>query len=85
LYFNYKKYFSIVRLALVDTNYKFIAVDVGTYGSCSDGGVFENSSLGAELGEDSLHLPPDKPLPGIDEPMPHVIVGDEAFPLKIYI
>jgi hypothetical protein len=75
LYFIYKKYFSIVLLALVDTNYKFIAVDVGTYGPCSDEGVFENSSLGAELREDSLQLPPDKPLPGTNEPMPHVIQG----------
>jgi hypothetical protein len=29
LYFNYKKYLSNVLLALVDTNYKFIAVNVG--------------------------------------------------------
>jgi hypothetical protein len=82
LYFSYKKYFSIVLLALVDANYKFTAVDVGAHGSCSDGGVFANSSLGATLREGSLQLPPDKPLPGTDEPMPHVILGDEAFPLK---
>jgi hypothetical protein len=74
--------FSIVLLALVDANYKFIAVDAGAYGPCSDGGVSANSSLGATLREGSLQLPPDKPLPGTDEPMPHVILGDEAFPLK---
>jgi hypothetical protein len=85
LYFNYKKYFSIVLLALVDANYKFIAVDVGAYGSCSDGGVFANSSLGAALREGSLQLPPDKPLPGTDEPMSHVILGNKAFPLKRYL
>jgi hypothetical protein len=78
LYLNYKKYFSIVLLALVDANYKFIAVDVGAYASCSDVGVFANSSLGAALREGSLRLPPDKP-------KSRVILGDEAFPLTRYL
>ena len=36
LYHNYKGFFSIVMLALVDGQYKFRWVDVGTDGSCSD-------------------------------------------------
>lgn len=36
LYFNYKKYFSIVLLALVDANYKFILVHVSKVGKNSD-------------------------------------------------
>lgn len=35
LYYNYKYYFSIVLLALADTNYCFTAVDIGSYGSVS--------------------------------------------------
>lgn len=31
LYFNYKKYFSTVLLAVVDAKYKFIIVDIGAY------------------------------------------------------
>jgi hypothetical protein len=31
-YVNYKKTFLIVSLALVDAHYKFIAVDIGSYG-----------------------------------------------------
>jgi hypothetical protein len=74
--------FSIVLLALADANYKFIAVDVGAYGTCSDGRVFANSFFGAALREGSLQLPPHKPLPRTDEPMPHIILGDQALPLK---
>ncbi|XP_060855835.1 uncharacterized protein LOC132933587 [Metopolophium dirhodum] len=32
LFHNYKDFFSIVLLAMVDANYKFIAVDVGSFG-----------------------------------------------------
>ena len=45
-YFNYKKYFSIVLLAVADANEKFTAFDLGSPGSQSDGGIFKDGSLG---------------------------------------
>ena len=44
-YFNYKSFFSIVVLALVDVNYKFLYITVGCQGQINDGGVFKNSEL----------------------------------------
>eukprot|EP00079_Xenopus_tropicalis_P030698 XP_012826887.1 PREDICTED: putative nuclease HARBI1 [Xenopus tropicalis] len=81
-YFNYKKYFSVVLLAVVDANYCFTIIDVGAYGSTGDASAFRNSALGRQLTEGTLRLPLPKPLPGTAAPpMPYVFVGDEAFGL----
>ncbi|XP_056633555.1 uncharacterized protein LOC130443108 [Diorhabda sublineata] len=72
-YYNYKGTNSIVLLALVDHNYCFKYVDIGSYGRNADGGVFQNSSLYPLLENDSLL------------PQGAVLVGDDAFPLKPYL
>ncbi|KAF0713191.1 protein ALP1-like [Aphis craccivora] len=82
LYFNYKKFCSIVLMAVVDAEYKFTMIDVGGYGKNSDSSIFANCNFGKRLKEGQLDFPEDAPLPGTEEPMPHVIVGDEAFPLQ---
>lgn len=42
-YFNYKKVFSLIMLAVVDVDYKFIFVDVRAVGSESEGNIFAQS------------------------------------------
>ncbi|XP_035995635.1 protein ALP1-like [Fundulus heteroclitus] len=83
-YFNYKGTYSVVLLAVVDARYLFRVVDVGAFGRKSDGGTLAASTFGEALREEKLHLPEDAPLPGANHlgPMPHVFVGDEAFPLR---
>ena len=39
--YNYKHVFSIVLLALMNADYKFLWVDVGSSGSCSDGLIYQ--------------------------------------------
>lgn len=88
LYYNYKHSFSLVLMALVDANYRFIFVDIGAYGKQSDGGIFAASSFGKALCTPaSLHVPDDDVIRGAEDlgPMPYVIVADEAFPLQRHI
>ena len=74
-------------MALVDANYKFIAIDVGAYGRNSDGGILANSNLGKAIASESMHFPTDACLPGADQlgPLPYVMIGDEAFPLQKHL
>lgn len=82
-FFNYKKFFSIVLMALVDANLRFIAIDVGAYGKEGDSPVFRESALGKKLSSGCLNLPPPSCLPGTDNnPQPFVIVADDAFKLS---
>ena len=45
LFFNCKKHFSVVLLAVVDANYKFVIMDIGAYGRQSDGSALPIHSL----------------------------------------
>ena len=80
-YFNYKGTFSIVLLALVDADYQFTYVDVGRSGRASDSGVFKQSSLAKALGIGELNITSKCKLPGTEQMVPYVFVGDDAFPL----
>lgn len=84
-YFNYKKFHSIVLLGLVDAQCRFIYVDVGSNGSCSDAGIFLQTDLRASLLNGTLGLPQPEPLPGGDAPVPYFFVGDDAFPLSSWM
>jgi len=84
-YYNYKGSHSIVLLALVDADYKFIAIDVGAYGRNSDGGILSNSIIGKKLQSKTFNIPEAAPIIQNGQPQPYVIVGDEAFPLKTYL
>ena len=85
LYYNYKGTFSLVLMALVDADYRFIYVDIGEHGSNSDSGIFINSLFGQALINGELNLRGPKALPNYLEGgvLPYCFVGDEAFPLRL--
>lgn len=85
LYFNYKEYFSLVMLALVDANCKFIALDVGSYGKEGDSSIFNKSAFGRKVMHCQDFFPADRILPRSNKVLPHVIIGDEAFRLDKHL
>ncbi|XP_065301479.1 uncharacterized protein [Dermacentor albipictus] len=83
LYYNYKGTFSVVLMAVVDSNYKYILIDVGAEGRHSDGGIFQNSTFGRALLQDRLPVPTCARLPGTTGTIaPFTFIGDEAFQLR---
>lgn len=73
-YFNYHGNFSTVLLAMVDSNYCFIAIDVGSKGRANDNSIFNESALKMMIENGSLHFPKWG-----------VILGDDGFGLKYYL
>lgn len=64
----------------------FTLVDIGAYGRRSDGGIFRDSLMGQKFKEGKMNLPKTKPLTvDFGEPLPYVLVGDEAFQLTNYL
>ena len=85
-FFNFKKYFSIVLMTVADANYYFTAIDVGSHGREGGSYVLKKSNFWKRFTAGQLDLPGDKPLPSNDSregtPVPHVMLGDEAFGLS---
>ena len=80
-YYNYKGFFSLVLLALVDTDYRFLWIDCGSSGSCLDAQIFNRSDLRDKIKDRSLGLPPLEP-PGERGPDLHYfLLGDDSFAL----
>jgi hypothetical protein len=70
-FYNYKKHHSVILLAIVDANYKFIYIDVGTNSRVNDALAFSTSTFNGALQTNALNLPTEG-----------VFAGDDAFPLR---
>lgn len=79
-------------MAVVDSNYKFVFVDIGGYGSEGDPALFNRWSFSQRLqsatqpyDRGGLDIPYDTHLPGSNIVAPHVFLGDAAFPLQRHL
>ena len=85
LYYNYKGFFSIVMLTLVDGQYKFRWVDAGTAGSCSDAQIFNASQLKRRIEDDRIGFPDPAPITQGGRDVLYFILADDAFALKTWL
>ncbi|XP_018403078.1 PREDICTED: putative nuclease HARBI1 [Cyphomyrmex costatus] len=83
-FYNYKGSHSINLMAVASASYRFLLVDIGAEGRHSDGGVFKNSLMGQLFADDKLNVPLPSLIVENGDPMPYVLVADEAFQLTNY-
>jgi hypothetical protein len=84
-FFNYKGFHSIVLMAVADSKYKFLYVQVGANGAGADSGVFRETELFGVFDEEVVALPDPVPFPEDDVPIPFHLIGDEAFALRSWM
>jgi hypothetical protein len=70
-FYNYKGTYSIILFALVDTDYRFVLIYVGSNVRVNDGAVFRNSTLNSAMENNLLNWPYNLS-----------IISDDAFPLR---
>ena len=81
LFYNYKQFF-LVSKGVVDSESRFIFIDIGAYGKQSDGGTF-SASTSCHFSEDfESVLPMPASLEGSGRELSFVILGNNASPLK---
>ena len=85
LFHNYKGFFSIILLALVDGDYKYLWFDIGVNRACSDAQIFNSCALVSAVLDGEVDIPEPRPLPGETYPLPYFFVGDDAFALKTWL
>ena len=79
---NYKGFHSIVAMAIADSNYNFMYLDVGCQRRISDGGVFHYTSLFNKMTDGGLDVPEPSALLGREMFVPHVLVADNPFAIS---
>ncbi|KAK3763023.1 hypothetical protein RRG08_050137 [Elysia crispata] len=85
MFFNYKKFFSVILQGVSGAKYRFINIDVGGYGKQSDGDTYQASELNRALTDGKINLPRPSFLPQTNVMASHVLIGDEPCPLLPFV
>jgi len=73
----------MVLMVVADTNYRFMYVDISSYGKDCGSTVFKRFTLWTLIQTHMLELPSESPLSGTEGPnVPHFFVGYEGFALN---
>ena len=75
-------FYSVVLIALVDADYKFIWADIGGMGSASDAQIYNASELKECVEDGSLGFLDPEPLPNHNLDVPYFFIGDDVFALR---
>ena len=87
LYWNYKNFYSVVLFALVDADYSFLYVDVGSEGRSGDSTIWKYSAFCQDILAEGnpLGIPPPAPFPGYRGLLHYYFVGDDAFEMDFHL
>ena len=75
----------MILMALVDAEYRFRWVDIGTGGSCSDAQIFNLGELRGKIEDGSIGFPEAEPKDPGGPDLPYFLIGDDAFALKTWL
>ena len=84
-YYNYKGFFALVLLALVDVEYRCLWIDCGLSACCSDAQIFNRSLLREKIEDGSLGLSASELLGEERSDLHYFLLGDDAFALMSWM
>ncbi len=86
LFYNYKHHFSSLLLAICDSDYKFLYINVGSPGKAADSSIFKGCQLYKQILNNELKLPRPRSLSNErPEKASYVLIGDEGFGLSPFL
>ena len=72
----------MVMLALLDGDYRFLCVNVGSNGSCCDAQNINDCHVKQSVFDNTIGFPEADPLPMDDSNMPYFIAANDSFTLR---